>query len=362
MKTLALVLGIIVVIGVTAFVSTNYNSLVGNNLGGTDTAQDLFGNEKPTPQNTNVLYDDDITLNVNLANSLNGTTYTDGTEADIKYYGLSKDGGYEWLVDSSSGTASIPTRLLSDSIVYAEVVIPSDKKFFTDLKGIKSANGGIISTIFYDDLDQTGPKHYVVGIDISHKLTNPNPESTPKETWILKLFGEGALTLNTADSVTGISTGDANAVIEWKPSFTNNAEANVISKIKIRVNDTTTAKWSKNDSNLILTVGKVGNTKEYNLGTDFIESTDFSNSLKIYEKTFSNTIDGGDLVYVPNSGTKKIEATLDVGTTFTASTDALCFELEITTVNAQGTQSTTSLSDDVEVTGASSVGDECTIS
>lgn len=363
-RNIGLILGAVIV---TAFVVSNWGSFSTANVADSaDQLGDIIGSDNSAKFSTQ-LYDDDLTLQNLISNSLNGTTYTDSTQVDVKYYaktggGSGLAGEYEFLGESASNTLDVPTRLFTDQKVYAELVIPSGQAYYTDIAGTTSANVGLVKDVFYGDLDNVGPKHYVFGIDVSHKLQDPNPETQPQETFIIRLLGEGSLTItagNTA-SILSQATGDQDATFEFDPTFTLNSEAEAIGKVKVRVNSTSTSLWSDNDSSVTLTDGKAGNTKTYNLGSDFVESTDYSNSIKIYEKVFSSTVDGANMVYVPSSGGKKIEATLNVGTTFTGASDALCFELELTTVNAQGTETT--ISDDVEVTSASSNTDECSIS
>ena len=364
LRNIGAILGVIIV---TFFIATNYSALVGNNVA--NSASDIgkiIGSDNSAKFSTN-LYDDDLTMQDLISNSLNGTSYTDSTEVDVKYYaktggGSGVAGTYEFLAESASGTIDVPTRLFTDNKVYAELVIPSGQPYYVDIAGTTSANVDLVKDVFYGDLDNIGPKHYVFGLDVSDKLQESDPQNQPQETFIIRLLGEGSLAITAGGTASILSqaTGDQDATFEFDPTFTLNSEAEVIGKVKVRVNSTSTSLWSDNDSSVTLTSGKSGNNITYNLGSDFVESTDYSNSLKIYEKTFSSTIDGGNMVYVPSSGGKKIEATLNVGTTFTASTDALCFELELTTVNAQGAETT--ISDDVEVTGASSNGAECSIS
>jgi hypothetical protein len=363
---LAYGLGILGTIIVTLFIASNYSAFVGNDVSSSaeDLTNKLLGGDTDT-KFTGGLYDDDLTMQNLISNGLNGTSYTDSTQVDVKY--SAKTGGgegvageYEFLAESTGGTIDIPTRLLTDNKVYAELVIPSDQPHLVDIEGTTTANVDLVKNVFYGDLDKIGAKHYVFGLDVSDKLQESDPANQPKETFIIRLFGEGslAITAGATASIGSHPTGDKEGTFEFDPTFALNSEAETIAKLKVTVNSTSTSLWSDNDSSVTLTQGKVGNTKTWNLGSDFLESTNYSSSTKIYEKTFSSTIDGGNLVYVPSSGGKKIEATLNVGTTMTSATDALCFELEITTVNAQGTETT--ISDDVELT-ADSVGDECSV-
>lgn len=365
LRNASLIIGALIL---TVFISTQYQNFVPGNLGGSQSASDFLKDigTDTNPKFATQKYDDSMTMNILLSNSLNGTSYTDSTQVDTKYYaktggGTGVDGIYQFLAESASGTIEIPTRLFTDNKVYAETVVPSGQAIYVDFKGTKTANVDLVKDIFYADLDKQGAKHYVFGLDVSDKLQEPDPQNAPKETFVLRLFGEGSLTITAGDtaSITSQATGDQDATFEFQPTFALNSEAEAIAKAKVRVNSTSTALWSKNDSSLTLTDGQAGNTKTYNIGSDFVESTDYSNGIKIYEKTFSSVVDGANMVYVPSSGGKKIEATLNIGTTFTASTNALCFELELTTVNAQGSQ--TAISDDVEVTGASS-NEECSLS
>jgi hypothetical protein len=358
---IGLVLGAIIV---TFFVATNYSSLQSNDI--VNQASDVIQGDN-SPSFTTQLYDDDLTMQVLLSNSLNGTSGTDDTTVDTNYYaktggGTGTAGEYSFLAKSTSGTIDVPTRLFTDGKIYAETVIPSGQAFLIDIAGTTDANVNMVKDVFYGDLDNVGPKHYTFGLDISPKLQDADPSTQPQETFLIRVLGEGSLRMTAGDtaSLLSQSTGDQDATFEFDPVFMINSEAEVIGKAKVRVNSTSTSLWSDNDSSLTLTNGKAGTSKTWNLGSDFVESTDYSNSLKIYEKTFSSTIDGGNLVYVGSSGGKKIEATLNIGTTFTSATDSLCFELELTTVNAQGSETT--ISDDVEVTGASSNSDECSIS
>ena len=362
----ALILGALIV---TVFVATNYSSLQTGDI--VSTASDVIQGDN-SPSFTSQLYDDDLTMQVLLSNSLNGTSGTDDTNVDTNYYaktggGDGLSGEYSFLAKSTGGTIDIPTRLFTDGKVYAETVIPSGQAFLIDIAGTTDANVDLVKDVFYGDLDNVGPKQYTFGLDISPKLQDADPSNQPQETFLIRLLGEGSMKItagNTA-SIGSQSTGDQDATFEFDPVFAINSVGEVIGKAKIRVNSTSTSLWSDNDSSLTLTDGKAGTTTTYNLGSDFVESTDYSNSLKIYEKTFSSTIDGGNLVYVGSSGGKKIEATLNVGTTFTGATDSLCFELELTTVNSQGSETT--ISDDVEVTGSTTAteisgGNDCSIS
>lgn len=336
----------------------------------------LYGGELPqtplttTPQPTNQgtgftqqptttapqQYKGAVTMAVTLANALNATTFTDDTHADIEYFYKDAQGKYQFMVKSTSNSATVNSGL-TGAFVYANIDVQASQAVYTDVAGT-IAKSPYIKGCVYEDPDSDNMNMYVCQIDISPYLANPSPALTPRVDWIASFYGEDSIDMNSATSLTSVATGNTLNVIDWEVTMDDLATAEAVKKVQVRVNSTNSAFVVDSNSYLTLPWGKL-------YLSEMTKSTDFSNTRFIYEKFYPTKapIENAPFFVVSNSGSRTIQVPLTLMTGFTASTDAICVELEFTTISSRGIETTTAgkNSDDVEVTANSSVGSECSI-
>src|SRR3990167_110982 len=297
-----------------------------------------------------------VTMAVQLINALNSTTFTDSTHADIEYFYKDSTGGYNFVVTSAGNTATIGSAL-TGGFVYANVDIQASQAVYHDVAGTIAKSPDVKGCV-YEDPDGDNMNMYVCQIDISPYLTNSAPALTPRVDWIVSLYGEDSIDLNSPTGIANVATGNTINVIDYEVTVDDLATAEYVKKVHVRTNFTTASLLVDSNSFIALPWGKL-------YLSEMTKSTDFSNTRFIYEKIYPTNapIDGAKAIIVGNSGSRTVQIPMTIQTGFTASTDAICIELELTTISARGIETATAAknSDDVEITAASAVNAECTL-
>ena len=315
---------------------------------------------QPTTNVATQKYNGGVTVAGTLANAQNSTTFTDATHANLEYFYKDSTGAYNFMVTSASNTATVPAAL-TGGFVYVNIDILASQAVYTDVAGTIAKSPDVKGCV-YDDPDKDNMYMYVCQIDISQYIQNPAPALTPRVGWIASFWGEGSIDLNSPTGITDIATGNTLSTIDWDVTLDELATAEAVRKVQVRLNTTTSSLVVDDNSYIQFPWGQLKLS-------DMSKSTDYSNTRFIYEKFYptQTPLDGAKYFLVGNSGSRTINVPMTIMTGFTASTDALCVELEVTTVNARGTVTTTAgkNSDDVELTAGTTLGAggsiECTI-
>jgi hypothetical protein len=260
-----------------------------------------------------------------------------------------------------------------DLEMYCEFNLESSQDYIVDQAKIIHVNDRIDSCLWVDandDTDETWACHYDLS-NISNGVADP--QNRPFDAINIYLFDEdtdGTIMDTSVASATSVAQTDTTTELLTHLDMTGAADAVVITEILFRNNLTsstdsvfkdTTTELCFDDSNAIM---QWYDTRDDVGCLEFSDRSlfDFDQLASTQEYRWeASDLSEGILVYVPKNANTQVDTTLTVGTSFTAATDAVCTELSYKYMDAFENESSSDAVD-IEVTAASSVGDECTIS
>ena len=164
-----------------------------------------------------------------------------------------------------------------------------------------------------------------------------------------KLIDEGSITVSDPTSKTSVGTGSVTNVLKFKANMDNAGDGEALSRIQVTLNGTEDDRWKLNQSFVdIAGVGQI----------HLSEFTESCTTNCIYKYNLANTVDGANMFFVEKNGDTEIDAHVTIETNLDASDEAICVELELRTVDAQGAFTTSSA--DAEIAEGTNT-DECSL-
>lgn len=322
-------------------------------------------------------------------------TYGDDTELDtLCWNARGSDDPDDWILmpggtftEAETGDANIDLtagKIDSEGNVietgtlemWCEFNLESSQDYFVDHAKIIDVNDEIDTCLWVDandDTDETFACRYDLS-EVTRGESDPNNE--PFDAIQIFLFdeetdsGDQTIMDTSVASATSIAQTDTTTELLTHLDFNNAADAVVITEILFRNNLTSSSDSIFKDGTTDIcfqdsTANMVWFDTREPVGCLTIGDTDifdFDQLASTQEYRWeASGYNEGILVTVPKNSNTQVDTTLTVGTDFTASTDAICVELSYKYADAFENESSSDAVD-IEVTAASSVGDECTIS
>lgn len=206
-----------------------------------------------------------------------------------------------------------------------------------------------ISSVMFDDPNGDNVDGWIYNYNLID-VSVANPNQLPTETVFYKLIDEGSLTVSDPTSKVSAGTGSATNVLKFKADMDNAGDGEALSRIQITLNGTEDARWKLNQSYVqIEGIGKV-------MLSEFSESCTTN---CIYKYDVSTTVDGANMLFVEKNGDTEIDAHVTIESNLDATNEAICVELELRTIDAQG--AFTESSADAEIAEGATNTDECTV-
>lgn len=205
-----------------------------------------------------------------------------------------------------------------------------------------------ISSVTFDDpngdnVDGWVYNYNLIGVSVA------NPNQLPTETIFYKLIDEGSITVSDPTSKASVGQGSVTNVLKFKANMDNAGDGEMLSRIQVTLNGTEDDRWKLNQSFVnVAGVGKI-------FLSEFTESCTTN---CIYKYNISTELDGALMLFVEKNGDTEIDAHVTIESNLDASDEAICVELELRTIDAQGSFTTSSA--DAEI-AEGTIGDECAI-
>lgn len=392
-------LGLVVVLGVMYSNGTIDLKDLADTSGSSGVSK--FTSPSQSASNTNdvQIYGKNFNFQTQTTDSLDVTiTYGDDTEIDtICWDAHGSDDTDDWtkigtLSEAETGDANIDLdeaiynadgslKSAGTTEMWCEVNLESSQDYFVDQAEIVKANDRIDSWVWVDANDDTD-ETFAFRYNLLQLTSTSDPNSEPSDTIQLFLFDEdtdgGAQTIMDTGVASALSVAQTDTTTELLThlDFSNAGDVVVITEILFRNNltsstdsifrdGTTEVCFDDATSDMVWydTREPVGclNISDKDLG-DGHGGFDFDQLSSTQEYRWeAEDYHKGILVTVPKNANTQADTTLIVGTDFTASTDSICTELSYKYADAFENESSSDAVD-IEVTSASSAGDECTIS
>jgi hypothetical protein len=207
-----------------------------------------------------------------------------------------------------------------------------------------------ISSVIFDDPNGDNVDGWIYNYNLID-VSVANPNQLPTETVFYKLIDEGSITVSDPTSKLSAGTGSATNVLKFKADMDNAGDGEALSRIQITLNGTEDDRWKLNQSFVeIAGVGKI-------MLSEFSESCTTN---CIYKYSLANTVDGANMMFVDKNGDTEIDAHVTIESNLDATDEAICVELELRMVDAQGAFGTAT-SADAEIAEGATNTDECSI-
>ena len=352
----AIALGLILLVGVGYVYTTNGGSLPLGNVGG---SAPVGNTQTPITPSTPNSYTDAVNFVTVATHTTNGTAATLDTNVDIVFFWKNPDGTYQRAGAASDGSESITVG--NHDVIYVEATVPSGQAFFIDAPNTMARNPDLKS-VAYVDATTDGVPTYMFGWDISAIKAKGNPQFAPTATWYLQVVADQTFTMASASSILSVGTGTKSSTIQSNISIDTNGGGESFKAAQVRVNGTQSTNEVAEEQSYwhIPNASKPGGFEDLYL-SQMTASYDYSSSgVSIFRKDYSYTVDGANLVVVPQVGSKQINIPATITTNMDASNDAVCVELRLEPINAQNVAGT-ALTDDVELAQGATNTNECTI-
>ncbi|MDE1867679.1 MAG: hypothetical protein KGI08_08235 [Thaumarchaeota archaeon] len=193
-----------------------------------------------------------LTITLKEVNALDNTlTLTEGTNLDTIFF-KSTDGVTFTNIGSGTGN-TITLDPTMKGIIYAQVAAHSGSHYYAAPSLIQNPalNPSITGFDFVDTAGK-GTKQWVFRIDLS-KANLPviaGGQTAPTLTLYWLAYQYGALTANsyTTSPVTAGTTAETSNIILYYGSLAATKEANAVSQVEIKINNTSTSNWDAGNS------------------------------------------------------------------------------------------------------------------
>ena len=234
------------------------------------------------------------------------------------------------------------------TMIWCDVDIDSAQDYYLVKDKLISDNSRITSVIF-DDANSDNVSGWIYNVNLIG-VSPPDPNTTPTLTLFYTLIDEGSLDVSDPTSLASVGQGSVTNTLKFKITMDNQGDGEAISQVKITLNGTEDARWKTNLSFFeIEGIGKI-------FLSQMIESE--LSSTFTYKYNLGNDYSTANMIFIDKNGDTEVNAHVTIESNLDASNEAICVELEIRTVDAQGAFSTNS--EDAEI-AEGVVGDECTL-
>ena len=232
--------------------------------------------------------------------------------------------------------------------MYCDIDIGSSQDYYV-VKDALIKDNSRINSVIWDDPNNDNVDGWVYNVDLID-ISPSDPNTTPSLTLFYKLADEGSLTVSDPDSKASVGTGSVSNNLKFKLNMDNQGDAESIQQLQLRLNSTDDGQWFENLSTI--TIAGIGEIKLSDMVRSDLAST------TVYKYTLGSDYSEGNMIFVEKDGDTEIDAHVEIQSNFDASDEALCVELQVRTVDAQGAY--TSSSADAEIAEGTNV-DECTL-
>jgi hypothetical protein len=206
-----------------------------------------------------------------------------------------------------------------------------------------------ISAVTFDDPNGDNVDGWIYLYNLID-ISVANPNQLPTEQVNYKLIDEGSITVSDPTSKVSAGTGSVTNVLKFKANMDNAGDGEALSRIQITLNGTEDDRWKLNQSFVdIAGVGKI-------FLSEFTESCTTN---CVYKHNIATTVDGANMLFVEKNGDTEINAHVTIESNLDATDEGICVELELRTVDAQGSFTTSSA--DAEIAEGATNTDECSI-
>lgn len=205
-----------------------------------------------------------------------------------------------------------------------------------------------VDRVIFDDPNNDNVSGWVYNYNLIG-ISVANPNTLPSDSVFYHLIDEGSITVSDPTSLTSIGTGAVTNVLKFKANMSAKGDGEALSRIQITLNGTEDDRWKTNLSFVdIVGIGKIY----------LSEMTESCTTNCIYKYELSNSVDGANMLFVDKDGDTEINAHVTIESNLDASNEAICVELALRSVDAQG--AFTSSSADAEIAEGTNT-DECTV-
>ncbi len=211
------------------------------------------------------------------------------------------------------------------------------------------ADNSRISKAIFDDANSDNVDGWIYNVNLLD-VSPPDPNTTPTLTLFYSLIDEGSITVSDPSSSASVGQGSVLNTLKFKATMDNAGDGESLNQVQIRLNSTDDTQWFENLSSFeIAGIGKIKLSE--------MDRSDLS-STTVYKYTLGSDYSDGDMLFVDKNGDTEINSHVVIQSNFDASDEALCVELQLRTVDAQGAFTTSSA--DAEIAEGTNA-DECTL-
>ena len=233
--------------------------------------------------------------------------------------------------------------------MYCDIDIGSSQDYYVVKDALIKDNSRINSVIF-DDANGDNVDSWIYNVNLLD-VSPADPNTTPSLTLFYKLADEGSLDVSDPTSKASVGQGSVANNLKFKLNMDNAGDAESIQQLQIRLNSTDDGQWFENLSTV--TIAGIGEIKLADMVRSDLAST------TVYKYTLGSDYSESNLVFIDKNGDTEVDAHVEIQSNFDATDEALCVELSVRTVDAQGSYTSGNSADAEIAEGA--VGAECTL-
>ena len=232
--------------------------------------------------------------------------------------------------------------------MWCDIDVGSSQDYYVDKASLISDNNRVTQAIWgdanNDNVDGWIYNYNLIGI------AGSDPNTAPSDSVFYRLIDEGSLDVDSPTGIASAGQGSVENRIKWSMDMDATGDGEALNQIQIRFNSTDDTQWFENLSHI--TVPGIGQIKLSEMDRSDLAST------TVYKYTLGSDYSTANMLFTPKNGDTENDTPVVIQSNFDASNEALCVELQIRTVDAQGAFTTNA--DDVEI-AEGAVTDECSL-
>ena len=232
--------------------------------------------------------------------------------------------------------------------MWCDVDIGSSQDYYLHKDSLISDNVRITKVIF-DDSNSDNVDSWIYNYNLIG-IAGSDPNTAPSDSVFYRLIDEGSLDVDSPAGIASAGQGSVENRIKWSMDMDNAGDGEALNQIQIRLNSTDDTQWFENLSHI--TVAGIGQIKLSEMVRSDLAST------TVYKYTLGSDYSTANMLFTDKNGDTENDTPVIIQSNFDASDEALCVELQIRTVDAQGAFTTNA--DDVEI-AEGAVGNECSL-
>ena len=234
--------------------------------------------------------------------------------------------------------------------MWCDVNVGTSQDYYVDKDRLIQDNSRISKVIFDKAPSTASVSSWIYNYNLID-ISVANPNQLPTDTVYYILVDEGSLTVSDPASLASVGTGSATNVLKYKLTMDNAGDGEAISRVQVTMNGTEDDRWKINESFFEIDgIGKI-----------FLNDPKVTESCTtncVYKYDISATVDGAPMIFIPESGDTELNAHVTIESALDSTDEAICVELAVRTVDAQGAYTTASA--DAEIAEGTNT-DECTL-